>query len=68
MFFHVFIVMNLIILVLNINSYGVYNPLSYSVIVFVKSNLFFTSSKWINAFVISFTFFNIKFKDIMKSQ
>ena len=60
--------MNLIILVLNINSYGVYNPLSYSVIVFVKSNLFFTSSKWINAFVISFTFFNIKFKDIMKSQ
>ena len=68
MFFHVFIVMNLIILVLNINSYGVYNPLSYSVIVFVKSNLFFTSSKWINAFVISFTFFNVKFKDIMKSQ
>ena len=35
-----------IILVLNINSYGVYNPLSYSVIVFVKSNLFFASSKW----------------------
>ncbi len=60
--------MNLIILVLNINSYGVYNPLSYNVIVFVKSNLFFTSSKWINAFVISFTFFNVKFKDIMKSQ